>query len=254
MLCKPAAAQLTAGGVPPGGTVLQTNINLALSIPNTSDSASLEVDCDDFPDAWVVLHRDMPEVDGTNWAALHFVDDDIEMCVDPAPGFTQRPKYHVFGAPLDCSGNFDWQAASGLYLGDYGGFVMTGPFVIDSQYVAYRRNGQVGWIKLSFQLDASTIFLEVHELLPLCPITAGMAEHANVDGISLFPNPGIGDMIHVQGMDAMDRIEVHDATGRMLAQYEGAMKSVPAPKAAGLYLIRATHSGGQRSSIRWLRQ
>lgn len=254
ILCKPLAAQLTAGGVPPGGTVLQTNINLALSVPNTTDSASLELDCDDAPDAWAVLHRDMPEVDGTNWAALHVVDDDIEVCVDLLSGFSQRPKYHLFGEPLDCGANFSWQPVSELYLGDYGGFLMTGPFGIEDQYIAYRRNSQVGWIKLSFQLDISTIALHVPELLPLCPITVGIWEGTGPDGFSLFPNPGNGTVIHVAAMAPLDRIEVFDATGRLLERHAGAVRTIPAPAMPGTYLVRATQTDGQRSTLRWVQQ
>lgn len=254
VLCKPLAAQLTAGGVPPGGTVLQTNINLALSVPNTTDSASLELDCDDFLDAWAVLHRDMPEVDGTNWAALHFVDDDIEVCVDLLSGFSQRPKYHLFGEPLDCGANFSWQPVGQLYLGDYGGFVMTGPFAIDNQYIAYRRNGQVGWIKLSFELDQSTIALHVPELLPLCPITVGIDEQPGAGGFTLFPNPGNGREIHVMAETPLEQIEVFDATGRTLARYAGTARTIPAPVSPGTYLVRATQADGQRSTLRWVQQ
>ena len=254
MLCDPVAAHLTAGGVPPGGTVLQTGINLALSTPNTTDSASLELDCDDAVDAWVVLHRDMPEVDGTNWAALHFADDDIEICVDLLAGFSQRPKYHPFGEPLDCGANFSWQPVSELFLGDYGGFVMTGPFVIDSQYIAYRRNGQVAWIKLSFQLDASTITLHVPVLLPLCPITVGVDERTTVDGFTLFPNPGIGAVINVTSAAQLEQIEVFDATGRSVARHAGTPRAIPAPASPGTYLVRATLADGSRSTLRWVRQ
>lgn len=254
VLCNPASAQLTAGGVPPGGTVLQANINLSLSTPNTTDSASLEMDCDDSMDAWAVLHRDMPEVDGTNWAALHFVDDDMEVCVDLLAGFSQRPKYHLFGEPLDCGANFSWQPVSELFLGDYGGFVMTGPASIDSQYVAYRRGDQVGWIKLSFQLDQSTITLQVPELLPLCPVTVGIEERADLEGFTLFPNPGNGAVIHVASMLPLDKVEVFDATGRSIARHAGTLRTFPAPASPGTYLVRATQADGSRSTLRWVRQ
>ena len=253
-LCKPAAAQLTAGGVPPGGTVLQTSINLSLSTPNTTDSASLELDCDDFQDAWAVLHRDMPEVDGTNWAALHVVDDDIEVCVDLLPGFSQRPKYHLFGEPLDCGANFNWQLVGELYLGNFGGWVITGPFEIDDRYIAYRRNGQVGWIKLSFQLDQTTISLQVPELLPLCPITLGIDEQPGSGGFTLFPNPGRGREINVMAVAPLEQIEVFDATGRTLARHAGTARTIPAPISPGTYLVRATQADGTRSTMRWVRQ
>lgn len=253
-LATTAAAQ-TAGEVPPGGTALQTNVDLVLTTPNTQDSASLELDCDDGIDAWAVLLRGMPEADGPNWVAIHFVDDDMEVCADLSSGYTQRPKYHAFGEELDCAGDFEWQSVPELYIGDYGGFFMHGPATIDSQYVAYRRGGEVGWILLSFHVDfGAACTFQVHEVLPLCGFTTDVDEAAAEAGFALGPNPGNGEGITVVSTLPLRSIEVFDATGRAVAQYPGTWRTIPAPEASGTYLVRATHADGQRSTVRWVRQ
>jgi len=119
-------AQLSAGEVPDGSIAYEVNIDLFLDLAFTSDTADLELDCDDFMDARAMLFRGAPEIDAPHVASLQFVDDDIEVCMDmsPSTNFQLRPKYYAFGEVLDCSGDFDWQVADQLVLGDIGGFML----------------------------------------------------------------------------------------------------------------------------------
>lgn len=247
-------AQLNAGEVPPGGVALQANVDLVLNTAFTQDSASLELDCDDFMDAWVILVRGMPEVDGANYASFRWLDDDVEMCADAA-GFAPVPKFHAFGAPLDCAGDFDWLPANGMLLGLHGSFVPLGPSVVDSLYVAYRRDDEVGWILLSFNLtEGPATTLQVHEVLPICGFTTGVDDGSPDDRFNLFPNPGTHDVIQVNSPAPLRRLEIFDTTGRTLALHDGSRQTIPAPAVPGTYLVRATHLDGQRTTLRWVRE
>lgn len=254
LLGVPVRAQLTAGEVPVGSIAYEVNIILSLDLQFTTDSADLELDCDDFADIRAVLHHGAPPVDAPHVASLHFVDDDIEMCMDMGPSFQQRPKYHAFGETLDCSGDFDWQFADPLVLGDLGGFQGTGPWTIDSMYIAYRRGDEMGWILLSFDLTGNDeVRLEIHRILPICQGPTAVAENEQPARVTLYPNPGNGGTLHVESARGLRHLELLDPTGRVIAQYSGSARTIPAPEIAGSYLVRATFADGRRSVSRFMR-
>ena len=253
-LSVPASAQLHAGEVPSGSNALDLNIDIVLNMSFTVDSASLELDCDDFMDAWAVLVHGAPPVDAPNVAMLRFVDDDLEVCMEFAPNpFQQRPKYYAFDQLLDCAGDFDWQSTDQLVLGDFGGFTAIGPITIDSLYIAYRRGAQVGWMLLSFDvLGNLPVRLQVHQVLPICPGAMSVIERA-APSVALFPNPSNGQPVRLEIADALRSIELLDAAGRILASYNGTVRTIAAPDGAGTYLVRATHADGRRSTTRLVR-
>ncbi|MBK9175625.1 MAG: T9SS type A sorting domain-containing protein [Flavobacteriales bacterium] len=137
-------------------------------------------------------------------------------------------------------------------LGDFGGFTAIGPVTIDNQYIAYRRGAQTGWIRLSFQVQGglSGVDMQVHQLLPLCPGAMSVGDGTSASGISLFPNPSNGGPIRVESADALRSIDVLDATGRIVAQYSGAIRSILSPSNAGTYVVRAMHRDGRVSVVR----
>jgi hypothetical protein len=244
----PAKAQLLAGEVPDGGSAIELDATITLTQAFTADSIALEFDCDDFQDAWAVLYRGAPEVDGPNSAVIRFLDDDVEVCTSLGPPSERRPKYHAFGEALDCEGDFDWQISNELVLGDFGGFFATGPFSIDSLYVGFRRDAQTGWMLLSFDLQA--VNLTAHRLLPICPVPTSVDETAAADGITLYPNPCHGETIRVESTDALRSIQVLDATGRSISYYDGMVQTIPSPAKAGSYFVRALHADGRISVLR----
>ncbi len=255
LFCTQANAQLNAGEVPNGMSVLDLNIDIALSTSFTVDSAGLEVDCDDQPDIYAVLVQGAPPIDAPNMAMLHFVDDDIEVCMEFAPNpFQQRPKYYAFDELLDCSGDFDWQITDQLVLGDFGGFTAIGPITIDSMYIAYRRGAQVGWMLLSFDvLGNLPVRLQIHTVLTLCPGAMSFGANEMSPALTLFPNPSNGEPIRVESTEALRSIEVIDATGRSIAHYAGTVRTIAAPEIAGAYLVHATHADGRRSITQLVR-
>lgn len=246
-------AQLTAGEVPPGFTALDLNIHLHLTAPNTMDSASLEVDCDDFPDLQVILINGQPEVDGPSYAMLRPIDGDLEICADGI-NWSDRPQYYSFGQQLQCTGAFDWHTDELINLGDVGTFGATGPISVDSMYVAFRRGTTVGWILLSFNLMAEPgSWLQVHRVLSLCGST-GIDPNAALPAVSLFPNPTEGEAVRIDGTHAGQRLELLDAAGRVVARYGGALRVLPAPPEAGAYLLKVVEADGRYTTARLLRQ
>lgn len=254
-LTAPVRAQLTAGEVPEGSIAYDVNIDLILNGQFVSDSADIELDCDDFLDARAILYRGAPEIDVPHVAGLHFVDDNIEVCMDMATEFLQRPKYYAFGEALDCSGDFDWQLADELVLGDLGGFLAIGPWSVDSMYIAYRQGTSVGWILLSFDLgEGGDTRLQIHQVLSVCQGPTSVAEHEGSTGPVLYPNPSNGGPIRVESATELRYLELLDATGRLMAQYNGNVRTMPAPQVAGSYFVRTTYADGQRTVSRFVQQ
>jgi len=253
--CTPANAQITAGEVPPGQFAYNTSVDLGLTTIFTADSSGLELDCDDAIDGWALLLRGYPAVDAPNSAELDFYMDEVEVCMDMASGSQQRPKYHAFGELMDCTGDHAWQDGDQVFLGDIGGFTAIGPVMVDSLYIAYRQNGIPGWLLLSFDLnDDEEIELQVHSILSVCGGSTSIPQLEAPMPVTLFPNPSNGEAINVKSADALRSIDVLDATGRTIAQYNGMARTIAAPEVAGAYLVRFFHSDERRSYTRLVRQ
>ncbi len=246
---SPAIAQLHAGEVPSGSSAIDVGVDLILNTSFSEDSAGLEVDCDDQPDITVVLIHGAPPVDAPNVALLRMVDDDLEFCADLA--IFPRPKYYAFDELLECPVGSDWQSGPELVLGDFGSFTAIGPTIVDSQYVAYRRGTDVGWILLSFDVSMNTgVSLKIHQVLPICPTTLSISPYELPPAVTLFPNPSNGGPIRVESADAVQSIEILDATGRSIVQTAGTMRTIEAPEVAGAYWVRAVHADGRWSVAR----
>jgi hypothetical protein len=244
----PLCAQLIAGEVPAGRTALDLSIDLQLNTANTVDSADMEIDCDDSPDLRAVLYRSDPLVDGTNLAVLRMIDDDLEFCMDP-----DRPSYHADGEPMDCTGSYDWVTAGDQILGDYGGFFMIGPSQVDSLYIAYKQGGVPGWILVSFDLEVLTgCRLQVHRVLSSC-LSTDINEPVDISAPLLRPNPTQGEEVQVQAPAGWQVMELADATGRVIARYGPATRSIPAPATPGVHLVRCRYADGSYTNSRLLR-
>ena len=245
-------AQLTAGEVPAGAISYSPGIDLSIGTPFTQDSAEIELDCDDFFDLRAWLDRGAPEIDAPNVAALHFIDNDIDVCMDLQTGFAQRPKYHAFGEPLDCSGDYSWQITDPITLGDFGGFIASGPQTIDSLYIAIRRDTEIGWLHLSFNVSGDpAVSLQIHELLPFCqnPTSIDAIEQ---QGFMIHPNPTNGGPIRVQGLAPIRNIQVLDATGKILSEHTGTTRTIDAPAVPGIYFARVIGFDGSVAVSRFV--
>lgn len=239
-------AQITAGQEPAGQSAYDVLGAVALTTSFTSDSIGLELDCDDALDGWAILRRGYPGIDAPHYAELRFYDADMEVCMDTASGFQQRPRYYTFGQPLDCSGSFNWQDSVQHFIGDLGGWVPVGPEVVDSLYIAYRQAGVIGWILLSFDLtDDAEIDMEVHRILSICGGSNSITQHAPPMPVILYPNPSAGQTVHVESTNAIQGVEVLDLSGRIIGGNAGTGSTIAAPHAAGTYLVRVIHADGR---------
>jgi hypothetical protein len=242
-------AQITAGEVPPGQSAYNTPVDLGLTTIFTTDSGSLEFDCDDALDGWARLVRGYPAVDGPNSAELDFYVNDIEVCLDMASGSQQRPRYYTFGEPMECTGDHAWQDGDRVLLGDMGGFGAIGPVTLDSLYIAYRQDGITGWLLLSFDLtDDDEVDLQVHSVLSVCGGSTYIPQMEAPLAVTLFPNPSDGGMVNVQHAGDLRSIAVLDATGRTIAQYPGAVRMIEPPEVPGTYLLRVFDIDGRTST------
>ncbi len=116
------------------------------------DSASFDINCDVFPDFAVKLYKGYTAIDGANSVVLHVLNDSIEI-VNDTNGFSV-PRYYNIGDTLKCPENFKWASDSIYVLGSVCGWgCWWAPDSINNMYIAYRKANQIGWIKLSFQLE-----------------------------------------------------------------------------------------------------
>ncbi len=252
LVALPLHAQLLAGEVPDGGTALDLDIHIELPTPFTADSSALEIDCDDFFDMTVTLIHGQPAVDAPNVALLRMVDDDLELCADGVPN-QSRPRYYTFGQTIDCNGGFDWQPDDITTLGDIGSFTAFGPMAIDSQYVAFKRGEQLGWILLSFDLTGQTPWLRIHRALSICAGPTHVPSTTDAPMLVLYPNPCDGRTVRVEGSGPWQRLELLDATGRQVMRSGAATRTIPVPEVPGTYLVRATDADGRSAMSRLVR-
>jgi|GEM_PF-1202949 len=248
-----ATAQINAGDVPPGASVYEPNINLILNNPFTTDSAGIDINCDDAVDLWAILMRGEPAADAPNDALLRVVDTSTELCTDAAVN-NWRPQYYGVGQPLACTGAFDWRVEALHELGDFGGFTaIIGPATLDSMYVAYRVGNNIGWILLSFNLGGGQVVeLNIHKVVNLCGATSVEDQAAGSD-FSLFPNPCTDEVFRVQTSEPLRSIEMLGAAGKLLARYSGNIRSIAAPDESGTYLVRVVRADGQVINRRLVR-
>ena len=106
---------------------------------------------------------------------------------------------------------------------------------------------------LSFDvLGVVLVRLQIHQVLPLCPSTTSIAD-LDRSAVSFSPNPSNGEAIRVQTNTPIESIDVVDPTGKVLATYNGSVRSIPAPATPGTYLVRITDDLGRRTVSRFLR-
>ena len=87
-----------------------------------------------------------------------------------------------------------------------------------------------------------------------CSSTEVAREDRHVIKSTLYPNPGT-DNFQIKGLPPHANIEVFDPNGKAVhyAQPGASGRFVPHANSRGLYLIRITDGGNQRT-LRWLRQ
>lgn len=85
-----------------------------------------------------------------------------------------------------------WANDTVYQFGDYGCMSCTGPGQQSNMYIAFRKAGQTGWMKLSFSLNNGTctvpITATIHLILAPC-IPINVPELNGTNNVTVQPNP-----------------------------------------------------------------
>ncbi|HTF02768.1 MAG TPA: T9SS type A sorting domain-containing protein [Bacteroidia bacterium] len=189
------SAQITADSVPPGMFAVNPYVSLSVAPCTTADTMSFDINCDNSHDVIFRLYKGATVIDGANTAFLYILNDSIEVCKDTGgmvSGYA-RPHYFNAGDALVPPANSMWGTDSVYQFGDYGCMSCTGPSSQTNMYIAYRKAGQTGWMKVSFSLTdggscvAPITFSVQLILLPCLP--SDVPSLTNETNLEVNPNP-----------------------------------------------------------------
>lgn len=247
-----AQAQLHAGEVPSGATAIELGIAIDLPGSNTTDAATIDLDCDGFADLKVMLVHGMPEADAPNYAVLRTLYADMEIC-RKGTGTSARPSYYLEGEELTCTGDFDWRSTPTTVLGVYGTRGATGPFRADSMYIAFSNKGQVGWLELSFRLNSQVPRLRVHRVLTWC--NAGAEAPLAPAGVELrvMNNVTAGEPLRITNGQEFTAFEMYDLAGKLVLTRQAPATELEAPADPGTYIMHGVKADGQRAVAKVIR-
>lgn len=253
-------AQITADSVPPGMFSVNPNVALSVSPCTSYDSTIIDINCDGNTDFSLILYKGATVIDGANVAYLRIVNDSFEICKDTGgmvSGYA-RPHYYNAGDPLVPAANSMWGNDAWYQFGDYGCMMCSGPASQTNKYIAYRKQGQVGWMKLSFALSdggscVALITLTVHAVLSSC-LADGISENED-RGFVLYPNPfGTTTTVTMQQTLTNGTLTIYNATGECVKHQSGLRGSTFYIDRAGLpdgmYLFTFSDENGVVSTRR----
>ena len=188
-------AQVTAGEVPPGYTLYESDLLLEIEEEDYSALNFLDVNFDGEDDLKFFLRKESIQMNGTHRASTSPEHDNIGICHDPEADYSLA-ELHEEGNLLECNepNLFDLNPAFvGHGLGQYrGGSPEELRSQVSEQYLHYEWETETelfeGWIKVSFDLTTDVIFLRVHEWIVKDEISSTAILEED-DKIALFPNP-----------------------------------------------------------------
>lgn len=171
-------AQVTAGSFSANTSIKNPNINLS-----ASDSALLDIDCDGINDIRILLKPfsppgncpglDYPGPDCPNELKFFMLNDSFSLCMMDTVNYWKRITTSIssLGDTL-CTGYDWWNADSSVYLISCANSWQCGVALsraID-KYITYKKKstGEIGWIKVSFDLLANPITSSINEFLAPC--------------------------------------------------------------------------------------
>ncbi len=195
-------AQVTAGSGSAGMVINDLTIYLSVA-EGQSGFAKIDMDCDAIPEMTLKLSKGNSVLCQANLASLNVHHPALEFCKDTSGNFTGnfgRPHYFNAGDTLICPNNAEWVSDSVYTLGDYGGCITcTGPAKENNAYIAYRFSGQLGWIKISFDLTnpppgTAPVSLSIDSVLLPCA-TSSIDKQENERISELHPNPFSGTTV-----------------------------------------------------------
>lgn len=247
VLFSSSFAQINAGDIPPGASTTDPGINLSISTNMTSDSSYLDIDCDGNDDIQFMLNRANTSIDWPNTLVIHNMNGSFEICA--SINTSVKTNFYNLSDPISCTGAYDWSTEATVLVGNYGTFGAVGPFSVTDQYIAYRKVGtsDIGWIKLSFDLEDSgstaiPVTLDISEMIRLCDFSS-VDETASTQNVRVTPNPSNG-WVSILSETPVENVRIFAASGTWSTQTVENNGLIRLPDVPGIYFLQIkTHQG-----------
>lgn len=250
-----ANAQVLAGDIPPGMSLVSPAISLSNGNVSTWVSDSLDLDSDGIEDVKFMLYKGITSIDGANVAKIDILNPLYSFCTHDTLWTYKLVQYDLLD-PLTCNYSPGWLADTIIYIGDYGCMGCMGPQNGTDKYIAYQRGATVGWIKLSFELldqgNVNTpVTLQVFEAVVSNPTSiAELTERP----FSIYPNPTLDGRLEFSQKDRIQSIRVFDLLGKEVDYIRLTPNSIRLPQVPGIYLVEATFANGNTFTKRVVRK
>lgn len=237
--------QITAGEIPATSTVIDPNVSLTAVSWFEADSLSFDLDCDSQPD--VTAHIYKGTLDVQSIISFKSLNPTLEFCYDSAT--TLQPHYYNFGDSLNCSAGFGWYSGIEIILGNYSMISEATPISQSNRYIAYRLSGQIGWMKVSYDLTnyyltSSPITFDVDEVLTPCTPST-ISGDFDVHQITISPNPSIDGLCKFTYDKPIVRLELYSITGAFVLREDSPASEFMLPTTPGIYLVHLIDESGR---------
>lgn len=247
-----ANAQTNAGAVPGGMSITNPNVNLSVSTSMNATGMAFDVDCDGNPDLMATLWKGTTAIDIPNEARLERLNPNIEICGDT--GVLSIAKQYVNGDPLLCMGSEDWRPDTMHLVANYGCFLCPGPWDATDTYIAYRIGTQIGWIKMSYNINdlgsgTQAITFDINEVLSPCTPNS-LSDPNPAPALTVYPNPSDNGTLRIESSESIAQVEVLNLMGQRLQLTPLSHNELTLPQESGLYVLRIS---GKKGSV-WTRK
>ena len=252
-------AQTTAGIVPFGAILQTPSIQLLVDSTHETQTGLLDVDCDGQDDFAFIIDYGFNAGDAPTTADVRPLHNTAELCGQYVFGYV-RPQatQHLSGEPLLCTGTESFITDTLLTLGFHGGLGAQLPYAATDMYLAFRVGNQVGWIKLSYNVDLGEgpAFMNVDEVTAYCA-TFGVGDKNDLAALEVYPNPSRAGFTVDFGQPISDvSLNLINLLGEsvMVKRYgvaETIALSAELPK--GVYLLEVSDRNGGRVVRRLIR-
>lgn len=245
-----AQSQVRAGVIPPGAYAFNPGINLTVVSVFEDTTVSVDMNCDVTPDFTFQLIRGDIAVDGTNYIFLRVNNPLFEICADTLSGTIRIVDYFNVTDLIDCIDGYSWANDSIYILGDFGGFGPFGPSAASGLFFAYRSGGQIGWMRVTFNLvdvgGINTITFSLTDYINYCN-SNGIDEFKNETSLQIFPNPTSNRLVQLKFSEVINKVELYNLLGQKITNVSNNKSEILLPEAKGFYFVKVYDNRGRYS-------
>ncbi len=220
-----------AGIVPNGMVVEDPNISLSNITPYTADTAYLDLDCDSINDLFFLLAKGSSNIDSPNSLDLVVLDTSISVCMkDYMSSLNNSVVLYEYGDLLDCTKTDTiWESCTSCLISYYGTLGAYTPGTVNEKYIAYQKNNQHGWIKISYDLNdfsAPTLYpitLDVSEVAVGCPVVSNIESLPKEEIFTIYPNPSGTGIFRIKNDNYTHEfiVKVYNSLGEIIQPISG---------------------------------